>query len=217
MEAAANQGADTDMKTLRILLLRLAAAIALIVALGVAMTARAQRPADDDTPVERARDGSRDFDFLIGTWLTKNRRLLRPLSGDAAWEEFESRMTVQALPGGFGNVDLFEPIDWRPGFVGMGLRLYNRTTRKWSIFWLTNTNAGMVGDTGQLDTPVVGDFRNGVGVLESREIWEGKPIRVRFVWDQISARSARWRQEFSADDGKTWETNWIAEHARVGS
>lgn len=176
-----------------------------------------QLAATDTTASDSTRDGAKDFDFLIGKWTTKNRRMLRPLTGDTAWETFDSLLTVQALPGGFGNVDLFEPIGWRPGFLGLSLRLYNPQTRRWSIFWLNNGTAGMVGDTGQLDTPVVGSFRNGVGTLESREVWDGKPIRVRYVWFDITPRSVRWRQEFSADDGKTWEVNWVAEHTRVGA
>lgn len=169
------------------------------------------------TTAVAARDGANDFDFLIGTWKTKNRRMLRPLTGDDTWETFDSLLTVQLLPGGFGNVDLFEPIEWRPGFLGLSLRLYNPQTCKWSIFWLNNKTAGMVGDTGQLDTPVVGSFADGVGTLESREMWDGKPIRVRYVWFDITAHSARWRQEFSPDDGQTWEVNWVAEHTRTGA
>ncbi len=202
-------------------LLGVAVAMTVAVATAPVATVRAQVPsriAEASTvDAAAARDGSHDFDFLVGTWSTKNRRLLHPLSGDNTWETFESRMTVQQLPGRFGNVDLFEPVQWRPGFLGMGLRLYNPATHKWSSYWLTNRNAGMVGETGRLDTPVVGGFHDGVGTMESRETWEGRPIRVRFVWYDITARSARWRQEFSADDGKTWEVNWIAEHTRDGA
>lgn len=163
------------------------------------------------------RDGSKDFDFLIGRWTTRNRKRVKPLSGDDTWETFNSTLAVQALPGGFGNVDLFEPLgDWRPGFVGMGLRLYNPATRLWSIFWLTNQNAGMVGDTGQLDTPVVGGFdEGGTGTLQSRERWEGRPILVRYQWTDITPRSARWQQAFSPDEGASWEVNWIADHTRL--
>jgi hypothetical protein len=43
----------------------------------------------------------------------------------------------------------------------------------------------------------------------------GKPTRVRFVWSQITATSARWEQAYSTDAGKTWETNWIMEFRRA--
>lgn len=167
-------------------------------------------------PLPQRRDGAKDFDFLIGRWTSRNRKLVKPLSGEDRWEHFEATLAVQALPGGFGNVDLFEPLgDWRPGFVGMGLRLYNPATRQWSIFWLTNKNAGMVGDSGQLDTPVVGGFEGGVGLLHGRELWESRPIVVQYRWSDITPTSARWQQAFSTDEGASWEVNWIAEHQRV--
>ena len=169
------------------------------------------------SPATERRDGARDFDFLIGRWTSRNRKLAKPLSGEDRWETFDSKLTVQALPGGFGNVDLFEPLgDWRPGFLGLGLRLYNPATRLWSIFWLTNKGAGMVADNGQLEAPVVGGFdAAGVGTLHCRELWEGRPIVVQYRWSDITPRSARWQQAFSLDDGASWEVNWIADHTRV--
>jgi hypothetical protein len=38
---------------------------------------------------------------------------------------------------------------------------------------------------------------------------------VRYVWSEITASTARWHQEFSPDDGVTYETNWIMEFTRV--
>ena len=162
------------------------------------------------------RDAAHDFDFLHGRWTTRNRKLAKPLSGEDRWEQFDSTLACRPLPGGFGNVDLFEPKgDWRPGFVGLGLRLFNPGTRLWSIFWMTNRGAGMA-ENGQLEVPVVGGFdEHGVGLLHSRELWEGKPIVVQYRWSDITAASARWQQSFSTDDGATWEVNWIAEHTRV--
>jgi hypothetical protein len=37
---------------------------------------------------------------------------------------------------------------------------------------------------------------------------------VRFVWLNLSPKSARMEQSFSPDGGKTWETNWICELTR---
>ena len=38
----------------------------------------------------------------------------------------------------------------------------------------------------------------------------GRTILVRFVISEVTAKSARFEQAFSADGGVTWETNWIA-------
>jgi hypothetical protein len=63
--------------------------------------------------------------------------------------------------------------------------------------------------------PVVGGFRDGVGVFEGDDVFEGIPIRVRFVWSDITSHSARWEQFFSSDAGKTWEKNWSMEFERI--
>jgi len=44
-----------------------------------------------------------------------------------------------------------------------------------------------------------------------REQYKGRAVLVRYVWLNISPKSARMEQSFSPDGGKTWETNWICE------
>jgi ABC-type branched-subunit amino acid transport system ATPase component len=46
--------------------------------------------------------------------------------------------------------------------------------------------------------------------------FEGRPIKVRFRWSEITPASARWEQAFSPDGGTTWETNWIMCFERTG-
>jgi hypothetical protein len=53
-----------------------------------------------------------------------------------------------------------------------------------------------------------------VGTFYSRETYDGTAITVRFTWFGITGNSARWEQAFSADEGKTWETNWIMQLSR---
>jgi hypothetical protein len=57
--------------------------------------------------------------------------------------------------------------------------------------------------------PVVGAFAGDTGVFEGADSFEGRPIRVRFIWSRTASGTPRWEQAFSADGGKTWETNWI--------
>ncbi len=167
------------------------------------------------TPSIATLNAAHDFDFWMGHWKTENRKRARYLVGCEEWETFTATCHASALPAGIGNIDTFTPVAWRPGFIGLSLRLFNQETQAWSIYWLNTKNAGMHGETGHLETPVVGRFHNGVGTFTGREIFEATPIIVKFVWSNITERSARWHQEFSADDGLTWETNWVMQHTRV--
>ena len=154
-----------------------------------------------------ANDKTHDFDFLYGSWIIKNTRLLERFQGCTDWETFDATGTAQPVLGGIGNVDDFVPKDWRPNFLGMTLRLFNPVTQQWSIYWASN-------QTGTLEPPVVGEFRNGIGTFEGDDVMNGKLVRVRFLWSQITSVSARWEQEFSQDNGISWETNWIMEFTR---
>lgn len=63
--------------------------------------------------------------------------------------------------------------------------------------------------------PTVGGFANGRGVFYDRESWDGKPIVVRFVITPHGNDAVHFAQAFSADGGRTWETNWIADDIRI--
>lgn len=157
-------------------------------------------------------DGRHDFDFFYGRWQQQNRK--RPdllVRDDVSWIEFESRTEVFPILGGLGNVDTFKAprFPGRPGFEGCSLRLFDPGTGLWRIWW-----ASTIGH-GQLDPPVVGRFRNGVGVFEGEDVVDGVSLRVRFTWKAITGSSATWEQAFSLDDGESWDTNWIMQSARV--
>lgn len=104
--------------------------------------------------------------------------------------------------GGFGNLE--DNLLHFPGssFRAIALRSYNSETRKWSIWWLD----GRFPDS--LDTPVVGGFANGVGLFYADDMFEGMPIKIRFMWSLAAPNQPRWEQAFSSDGGTTWETNW---------
>jgi hypothetical protein len=153
-------------------------------------------------------DASHDFDFLFGRWRNENQRLVKRLQSCNEWERFTALGQARPILGGLGNTDDFVPEDWRPGFLAMTLRLFDPETQQWSLYWMSN-------QTGRLEPPVVGGFKNGVGIFEGDDECEGQPVRVRFTWSEITANSARWQQAFSADNGQTWETNWIMQFTRI--
>jgi len=152
-------------------------------------------------------DGSHDFDFWFGCWKIHNERLKRRLVGCTEWEQFDAIGECAPILGGVGNIDSFES-DWDGDFRGMTLRLFDRKSKNWSLYWASNR-------TGTLEPPVVGAFADGVGRFEGADEHDGKPVRVRFLWSHITATSARWEQALSADGGKTWETNWRMRMTRI--
>jgi len=48
---------------------------------------------------------STDFDFEIGSWRVKHRRLKERLSNCEEWEEFDGTANMRTLLGGNGNVE----------------------------------------------------------------------------------------------------------------
>jgi hypothetical protein len=57
--------------------------------------------------------------------------------------------------------------------------------------------------------------RIGVGTFYDFEAIGGRMIWVRNVWSRITSTSCHFEQAFSADGGKTWETNWMADDTRM--
>jgi hypothetical protein len=150
----------------------------------------------------------RDFDFWMGTWNVRGRRLRERLAGCHEWDDLDATSVAWPLLDGLGNVDEFRT-DYQGGFVGMSLRLFDSATRMWSIYWADSRN------TGPLDPPVVGFFSDGVGVFECDDTFDNRPIRVRYTWSRVTTDHPRWEQAFSTDEGETWETNWINDFTRT--
>jgi hypothetical protein len=143
-----------------------------------------------------------DFDFWMGQWKVLNRRLRARLAGSDEWEEFEATSVARPILGGLGNEDEFRT-NHDGGFTGMSFRFFDPLKRRWSIYWADSRRPGV------LDPPVFGAFTDDTGVFEGRDVFEGRPILVRFIWSGITTPTPRWEQAFSDDDGETWETNWI--------
>jgi hypothetical protein len=181
----------------------------LLVACSLALLALpSQGTAADAPPAAERRDGQRDFDFEIGTWHTRLKRLVRPLTGSSTWVELEGTTVVRKVWDGRANLaELTVDSPDGPIYV-LSLRLYNPQSRQWS---LNSANSR----TGTLSAPTVGEFKTGRGEVYDQEIFEGRMILVRNVWSDITPDSCRFEQSFSDDGGKTWEVNWIAVDTRV--
>ncbi|HEX8033467.1 MAG TPA: hypothetical protein VF510_06450 [Ktedonobacterales bacterium] len=156
------------------------------------------------------RDGQADFDFFIGKWHVHHRRLRERLKGSQEWEEFDGTTVARKILGGRGNIDEIT-LERASGLAhGITVRLYDPASHQWNLYWADSVNAV----SGPL-VPMIGEFTNGRGEMFAQEFFEGKSIFSRFTWSGITATSCRWEQAFSADGGKTWETNWIMDFLRI--
>ena len=160
-------------------------------------------------PAEHGVSTSHDFDFLVGRWRVQHRRLKHRLAHSNEWEVFSGTCETRVILGGQANFD--DNVVELPGGIyrAATLRAFDPSTETWSIWWLDARHPR------QLDPPVVGAFRDGVGAFFANDVWNGRSIVVRFIWSDITVNSARWQQAFSEDAGQSWETNWVMDFKRV--
>jgi hypothetical protein len=153
-------------------------------------------------------DGSRDFDFDLGTWKMQIRRLLHPLSGSTTWYEMQGVTVVEKIWNGKANLATVEADGPHGHLELLALRLYDPIAHKWSIHFATSP-------VGTLSVPCVGSFTNGRGEFYDTEPYNGRMITVRFRAWSVSPDAAHTDQAFSADGGKTWELNWTNDYVRM--
>jgi len=187
----------------------------LIAALGLAGSAMlagsvcaAQPPeaAEADEPVFAPH--ARDWEWLVGNWSVRHRRLRDRLAGSTEWDEFAGTCRNWPLMGGRGNVD-DNVLDLPAGrYRGVGVRAFDVQAGLWSIWWIDSRRPG-------IEPPVRGGFADGIGTFIGDDSWRGRPVKARFRWTAITPASAHWDQAFSPDGGATWETNWHMDFTRT--
>jgi hypothetical protein len=156
-------------------------------------------------PTDHLPKATSDFDFLVGTWRVRNRRLRERLTGCTDWEEFENSFVARSHLNGLVNVDEGA----LPGYRGMTFRTYDIAAGEWSLHWMYSLDP-------QMDpAPVRGRFDGAVGTFTAADKHAGVPILCRYRWTVLGPGSATWEQAFSTDDGATWETNWTMTHERI--
>jgi hypothetical protein len=159
------------------------------------------------------RDGSHDFDFVIGSWKAHVRvlrnRLNHSISPDD-WVTYDGTSVHRKLLDSNANFEEFDAYSEQlhKRNKGQALRLYNPATREWSIY-MVDVDEGTLGLP-----PVIGHFTGKRGEFYNQDTYKGRPIYTRYVWLDISRHEARMEQSFSADGGRTWEVNWICDLTR---
>lgn len=151
-----------------------------------------------------------DFDFIIGDWRVRHRRLDARLTGCSDWTEFDGTSSTRKILQGFGNVEdnllCFPDQTVRAA----AFRSFDPASGHWSIWWLDGRAPH------RLDTPVVGGFSGTIGTFHADAVLNERPIQVRFIWRADPDSHPQWEQAFSDDEGTTWETNWTMEFRRTG-
>ena len=155
------------------------------------------------------RDGQHDFDFEVGHWNIHLKYLKARLHNSHEWLEGSGTSVMRSMWDGKANVDELSVVLPTGPLEGATFRIYSATTHQWSIYW-ANRKDGQLGIP-----PMVGEFKDGRGEFYDQEDFEGRKIYVRFLWSNITPKSAHFEQAFSIDGGKTWETNWITDQTRV--
>jgi hypothetical protein len=143
-----------------------------------------------------------DWDWLLGSWDVWHVRLRKRLANNNDWDEFAGKSAFWKTLGGLGNCDenlLHIPTGT---YRGLSVRSFDPVTSKWSIWWLDGRMAG------SLDPPVVGGFTGDEAEFFGPDVFDGRPVTVRFRWHEVRSKRPHWDQALSTDGGKTWEINW---------
>ena len=169
--------------------------------------------AAEGPPGVSARDGSHDFDFLIGDWKAHLKQLADPLTGSTKWVEYEGISQTHKIPGSNANWEEFKVDAAKEDLHkhGQTLRLYNPASHQWNIY-LVDVDKGTLG----LPPTVGGKVGDHIELFDYEEL-KGRWIFVRYVWTPSGPDKAHFEQSFSTDGGKTWEPNWILDLTREGS
>lgn len=161
------------------------------------------------TSAPAAADHQHDFDFEFGAWTTTLKMQPAPLTGSKHWVTLTGTSVVHKLWDGRGNYGELEVGNAETHIEALTLRLYDPKVQQWKVYFANSKS-------GALDaTPMVGRFDENRGVFYNTEHYNGKMVRVRFVFSNITLRTFTFTQSFSADGGKTWEPNWIGTFLRV--
>lgn len=136
-----------------------------------------------------------DFDFFHGSWHVEHKQR----TGGEEWIEYSGGCVARDLAGGIGFVD---EMTFPTGNTGSTIALYEPGEDRWAHYWVSSRD-------GVMQPAVYGTRTGPTAEFFGSDTHEGRPIRVRSVWQIDSPDRFTWEQSFSDDDGSTWETNWV--------
>ena len=151
-------------------------------------------------------DPERQFDFLVGEWDA----VCRVPTKDG-WEEAPGTLKATRTLDGLVSLEHFEGIYHGGALKGLGLRAYNREARRWEHTWT--------------DSLQPAPFHVWKGVWSDGKIdlfaeWvaeDGRTVKSRLTWSDVTADSAHWESARSSDGGKTWQLHWVIDLRKTPS
>lgn len=146
------------------------------------------------------------FAFLEGSWNVHHRMLKEPMGEE--WVEFAGSARFFTILDGIASVEELRDAKGQP--FGGAMRTFDRETRRWADRWVP-ARAGV------LQEPQYGTVANGVGIFESPDNYDGKPILARGTWRVVTKDEITWDQAISFDEGKSWKTTWLMRFVRAGN
>jgi hypothetical protein len=129
-----------------------------------------------------------EFDFWLGEW-------------NVHWGDKQGTNRVESVLDGAVIQENFDG----DGLIGTSMSVFSREDQRWHQTWVDNTGS-------YLD--FVGEFADGKMILSRNGVVEGKPVRQRMVWHDITPNAFLWSWERSDDEGKTWRELWKLEYKR---
>ena len=150
-----------------------------------------------------------DFDFLIGDWEVKNKKLKERLIGSDEWIEFKAHLSgSKKFLNDLALMDHFVYHTKDGLFEGVSLRIFDPKSAKWAIYWFDS-------DHPEITEQVVGKFENNIGTFYGIENFNCKTVKLRVIWFNITSTSAKWEQAYFDGNQNQWETNWIMDFAKI--
>jgi hypothetical protein len=156
----------------------------------------------------RLDDQQHAFDFHFGTWRTHILSRQSTASGVTEWVRMTGTVIDQPLWNGRANLEKIEASGSGGHFQGLTLFLYDPESGQWSQQFASS-------DDGIMQEPAYGEFKSGRGVLYGWSGSDGKKVLERDVWSNITPNSYHFEIASSADGGRTWVTEFIAQLTRL--
>ncbi len=152
-----------------------------------------------------ATEAEHEFDFLEGSWDATCR-----VPAEDGWTEAPGSLIATRALDGRVFIERFEGIYHGGRLQGLGLRAFNRETRQWEHTWTDSLEPGNF-------HVWKGEFRDGkIDLVGSWTEADGRPVRSRLTWSEITGDSAHWESSRSSDGGKTWRIHWVIEFRKRG-